>query len=92
MTTTRTDLEELADDITRSAKTISDNVHDVGEGARRYDHETLFELRQIERMAAEAIALQVKRARNSGASWDTIGDALNVTRQAAWERYSTKES
>jgi len=88
MTTTRTALEELADDITRSAKTISDNVHDVGEGARRYDHETLFELRQLERMAAEATALQVKRARTSGASWETIGDALNISRQAAWERYS----
>lgn len=87
MTTTTNALEELADDITRTARTISDNVHDLGEGARGYDHETLFELRQLERMAAEAIALQVKRARASGASWETIGDALNISRQGAWERY-----
>lgn len=87
MTTTTSALDELADDITRTARTISDNVHDLGEGARGYDHETLFELRQLERMAAEAIALQVKRARASGASWETIGDALNISRQGAWERY-----
>lgn len=92
MTTTTEELVELAGDLSRSARVILQNVTDEGTGAREYDHETLFELRQIERMAGEAIALQVKRARGSGASWDTIGDALNVTRQAAWERYSTKES
>ena len=88
MTTTRTALEELADNITHSARVISENVHDHGNGSRGYDHETLFELRQLERMAAEATALQVKRARIGGASWETIGDALNISRQAAWERYS----
>ena len=87
MTTTTAALEELANDITRTARTISENVHDDGSGARGYDHETLFELRQLERMAAEATALQVKRARANGASWETIGDALNISRQAAWERY-----
>ena len=88
MTTTTDALEELANDITRTARVISENVHDDGTGARGYDHETLFELRQLERMAAEATALQVKRARANGASWETIGDALNISRQAAWERYS----
>jgi len=87
MTTTTAALEELADDITRSARIVSENVHDHKAGSRDYDHETLFELRQLERMAAEATALQVKRSRASGASWETIGDALNITRQAAWERY-----
>lgn len=87
MTKTRTALEELADDITRSARTISENVHDDGTGARGYDHETLFLLRQLAHMAADATALQVERARSNGASWETIGDALNISRQAAWEKY-----
>ena len=87
MTTTKTDLEQLATDIRRTAELISENVHDASPEASRYDHETLFELRQLERMASEATALQVKRARQHGASWETIGDALNISRQAAWERY-----
>ncbi len=87
MTTTTDALEELARDMNRSAQIIRQNVDDDGSGARGYDHETLFELRQLERMAAEATALQVKRARIGGASWETIGDALNISRQAAWERF-----
>lgn len=87
MTTTTEDLVELARDMNRSAQIIRQNVDDEGSGARGYDHETLFELRQLERMAGEAIVLQVKRARAAGASWETIGDALNISRQGAWERY-----
>ena len=86
--TAATALEELSADITRSARVISENVRDVGSGAREYDHETLFELRQLQRMATEAIAHQVSRARASGATWDTIGDALNISRQGAWEQFS----
>lgn len=32
---------------------------------------------------------QVDQARGAGVSWADIGKALQVTRQAAWERYST---
>lgn len=87
MTITKNDLQQLAIDITRTARLIADNVDDESPESTKYDHETLFELRQLERMAAEATALQVKRARRNGASWETIGDALNISRQAAWERY-----
>ncbi len=31
----------------------------------------------------------VKAARKRGLSWDEIGSALGVSRQAAWERFST---
>ncbi len=31
----------------------------------------------------------VKAARKQGLSWDVIGSALGVSRQAAWERFST---
>jgi uncharacterized NAD(P)/FAD-binding protein YdhS len=30
----------------------------------------------------------VRRARETGHSWTQIGEALRVTKQAAWERYS----
>lgn len=33
----------------------------------------------------------VRRARALGASWARIGDALDMTRQSAWERFSGEE-
>ncbi|WP_246846245.1 DUF3887 domain-containing protein [Humibacter ginsenosidimutans] len=40
------------------------------------------------RDAAEGILIAaVRQARDDGASWQTIGDALGVTRQAAFQRY-----
>jgi ATP-dependent protease Clp ATPase subunit len=33
----------------------------------------------------------VRRARTLGASWARIGDALDMTRQSAWERFSGEE-
>lgn len=33
----------------------------------------------------------VRRARALGASWARIGDALEMTRQSAWERFSGEE-
>jgi hypothetical protein len=32
-----------------------------------------------------------KAARGEGSTWDEIGQALGVTRQAAWERFATSE-
>jgi hypothetical protein len=32
-----------------------------------------------------------KAARGEGNTWDQIGQALGVTRQAAWERFATSE-
>jgi hypothetical protein len=33
----------------------------------------------------------VSRARQLGATWATIGEALGMTRQSAWERFSGEE-
>jgi hypothetical protein len=33
----------------------------------------------------------VRRARALGATWARIGDALGMTRQSAWERFSGEE-
>jgi hypothetical protein len=33
----------------------------------------------------------VRRARSLGATWTRVGEALGVTRQSAWERFSGEE-
>jgi len=41
--------------------------------------------------ADRSLASWVARARALGATWDQIGEALNCSRQAAWERFSVQE-
>jgi hypothetical protein len=41
---------------------------------------------ELERIRRE----QVVAARAAGASWQQIGDALGVTRQSAWESFTTE--
>jgi len=38
--------------------------------------------------ASEVLQMQVDMLRSRGVSWATIGTALGVSRQAAWERFS----
>jgi ClpX C4-type zinc finger len=38
--------------------------------------------------AADVLHMQVEMLRSRGVSWAAIGDALGITRQAAWERFS----
>ena len=42
----------------------------------------------IERQLDEQRRKLVEACRRQGRSWADIGDALGVTRQTAWERYS----
>lgn len=37
--------------------------------------------------AREVLQRRVEQLRGRGASWETIGKALSVSRQAAWERF-----
>lgn len=86
MTTTQnTALQDLAIDIARTSKVIVENALDDDAS---YDYETLNQLGQIVRMAVAATTLQVALARANGASWEAVGDALNMSRQGAWERYA----
>lgn len=34
----------------------------------------------------------VTQFRQSGATWDQVGQALNISRQAAWRRYGTPQT
>jgi hypothetical protein len=39
----------------------------------------------------EDIARLVRQCRSSGKTWTQIGQALGVSKQAAWERYSSED-
>lgn len=39
----------------------------------------------------ENLTAMVRRARDLGATWAKIGEALGMTRQSAWERFSGEE-
>jgi hypothetical protein len=41
--------------------------------------------------AEQNLGLWVAKARSLGAKWSQIGQALGVTRQSAWERFSGEE-
>lgn len=49
-------------------------------------------LRELTRGEAELEAVRrakVEAARDAGASWERVGEALGVSRQSAWEYYSS---
>jgi hypothetical protein len=37
------------------------------------------------------LGMWVTKARELGATWSQVGEALGITRQSAWERFSTEE-
>jgi hypothetical protein len=39
----------------------------------------------------EAVRDRVRRLRDRGVTWARIGEALGISRQSAWERFSTEE-
>lgn len=79
-------------------------VHDLVEGSKNefsitiklnrqaIERDPLDIIRFITRVPKDLeIALRhaVKVARDQGHTWQEIGDAIGLTRQAAWERYAT---
>lgn len=61
--------------------------------ARELPAEPLEALRQVARSEAELDELrwnQIAAARDVGASWAEIGDALGVSRQSAWEYFTRR--
>ena len=63
-----------------------DHVHDV-------DH-VLATLPRVAKASAQVednLVGWVRRARTLGASWARIGEALDMTRQSAWERFSGED-
>jgi hypothetical protein len=58
------------------------------------DDELLAEITRMRSSYAffdRALGTHVKRLRGRGVSWSRIGEALEMTRQSAWERFSDEE-
>lgn len=49
-------------------------------------------LKDVERDAGAAVREAVEEARKAGATWEQVGEALGITRQAAHERYGKVRS
>ncbi len=61
---------------------------------RMSDEELLAHLPKIEAAAAQVqthLTAWVHQARSRGITWTRIGEALGMTRQSAWERFSGEE-
>lgn len=59
-----------------------------------WENDPLDGLREACRVATALDKLtreSVKRARDAGHSWTQIGEALGVTKQTAWERFSGEQ-
>lgn len=73
----------------------------VGDGPRArlrlsgdWEHDPLSGLGDAAGLSAAVEKLQrdlVVRARSDGCTWTSIGQALGITRQAAWERFSGEQ-
>jgi hypothetical protein len=58
------------------------------------DQQLLDHLPRIAAVAAQvegSLTTWVRRVRGRGVSWARIGEALDMTRQSAWERFSDRE-
>lgn len=58
------------------------------------DQQLLDQLPKIAAVAAQvegSLTIWVRRVRSRGVSWARIGEALDMTRQSAWERFSDRE-
>lgn len=58
------------------------------------DQQLLDQLPKIAAVAAQvegSLTTWVRRVRSRGVSWARIGEALDMTRQSAWERFSDRE-
>jgi hypothetical protein len=79
----------------QGAPAPDDAAPQVDPWARLDDAEKALDL--LPRMAAvggqveENLTHVVRRARTLGATWAKIGEALGMTRQSAWERFSGEE-
>jgi hypothetical protein len=73
---------------------IAEPAPEVGGWTERPDDELLASLARIQAVGAQvdaAVHDHVGMLRERGISWTRIGEALGVSKQAAWERFSGEE-
>lgn len=84
---------ELADHITRIVALLADELSSSNEAtpesSRSDVTHALSTARSLQALADEALAHLVTDARERGITWQTIGDALGISRQAAFQRFGT---
>lgn len=85
---------ELATHITRITALLADELSttsdDTPKARSRSDiTHALATARALQSLANEALAHLVTDARDRGITWQTIGDALGISRQAAFQRFGT---
>lgn len=80
--------QAVEDVIRTAASPLAVSVNDLhGEELREYALRALAAANSARKVADNWIAWMADEAKNSGASWQQIGDALGVTRQAAQMRF-----
>ena len=60
------------------------------EPATRDNSAVFMHIRVIENDLKELLRAVVDDMRDSGASWTDVGEALGMSRQAAWEKFSSE--
>jgi hypothetical protein len=81
----RMDVETLAEQVRDGARLLADASRDShGVGA---DLAIVRLAAHLNGLAAATMRASVERARGAGRTWQEIGDALGVTRQAAFQRF-----
>lgn len=77
--------------MTRHINDIDADYFETGPNAIETDSETVYAIIQARLAAREAednLTCTIRRAREAGATWQTIGAALGITRQAAHAKYA----
>lgn len=70
---------------------LDENGHEYGDASEPGTPPALFALSDaltIQNFVDESVSAMVADAREQGASWTQVGEALGITRQAAWERFA----
>ncbi len=57
----------------------------------RYFSDWILSVNELSAAAERLLALEIELARSFGVTWDEVGAALGVSRQAAWNRFASHE-
>jgi len=57
----------------------------------RYFSHWILAMSELSAEAERLLALEIELPRSFGVTWDEVGAALGVSRQAAWDRFSSHE-
>jgi len=82
--TDSSDVRGLATRLLDTARIVADDLHADGAGSPL---NAVIAVRELNRLAQDALRAAVNRARHRGHTWQEIGEVLQTTRQAAFQRF-----